>query len=65
MKFKLGAFVCLDERIGVVVGIRRDFEDPHTDQLEVWLGAFENGQPEVWTIPAESLKEAQQPVYKN
>jgi hypothetical protein len=63
--FGNGAIVTLNGRIGVVVFTGEDLGQDLEDHSGIWFGTFENGIPEVWTIPTEYLSTGPRPALKH
>ncbi|HYV35978.1 MAG TPA: hypothetical protein VE988_09770 [Gemmataceae bacterium] len=60
--FKKGDFVIINKQIGVVVTTGKELPGDSDDHTGVWFGTYENGVPEVWTIPTEYLEKGLEPV---
>jgi hypothetical protein len=62
-----GDFVHLDgSGVGIVVATPEDDAQVPEEHLGVWFGTLdEEGNPEVWTVPAEYLRPAPTSVYRH
>ena len=63
--FKNGDFVTINTQIGVIVMIGEGLPGDLEDHTGIWFGTYENGVPEVWTIPTENLAKGPDPVLKH
>ena len=63
--FKKGDFVKINEQVGVVVMTGEELPGDSEDHAGVWFGTYEEGIPEVWTIPTEYLETGPEPVLKH
>ena len=59
------AVVIINKQIGVVVLTGEELGEDLDDHAGVWFGTNEDGIPEVWTIPTESLSRGPHPVLKH
>ena len=62
---EIGEFVTLNGRIGVVVQMPHQPGADLYDHLAVWFDSFENGRPEIWTVPAEYFLAGESPIVKH
>ena len=62
---KKGDFVTNGRDIGVVVMSGEELLGDMEDHTGVWFGTYENGVPEVWTIPTEYLEKTSESVQKH
>ena len=62
---KKGDFVEINKDIGVVVMTGEDLGDDLEDHTGVWFGTYQEGVPEIWTIPTEYLAKGPEPVMKH
>jgi hypothetical protein len=63
--FKIGDFVKVNTQVGVVVRSGQELPGDSEDHTGVWFGTFENGLPEIWTIPTEYLGSGPNQVLKH
>ena len=63
--FTNGEIVTINKKVGVVVLTGQDMGGDLEDHTGVWFGGFEDGKPEVWTIPTEYLASGPEPVLKH
>jgi hypothetical protein len=62
---KKGDFVHINKQVGVVIMTGQEMSGDLEGHIGVWFGTYENGVPEVWTIPSEYLGEGPSPVLKH
>jgi hypothetical protein len=62
---KKGDFVQINKQVGVVVMIGQEMGGDLENHTGIWFGTYENGAPEVWTIPTEYLAEGPAPVLQH
>jgi hypothetical protein len=63
--FGKSEFVTINNQTGVVVRAGQELAGALKDHTGVWFGTYENGRPEVWTIPTEYLSSGPQSVWKH
>lgn len=63
--FSKGEFVTINNQTGFVVLTGQELGSDLEDHTGVWFGTYENGHPEIWTIPTEYLGKGAEPVMKH
>lgn len=63
--FKKGDFVRINKQVGIVVMTGKELPGDSDDHTGVRFGTYENGVPEVWTVPTEYLEKGPELVLKH